>query len=88
MDIVNTDVETKLGSPVSLENSSTSSSPALAAAPTTPTPSPAAAVPKSEPLFTTNSSSSNGFGRPSSSANMQMDASLTPIKNLNPYQNR
>ncbi|KAI8884645.1 putative replication factor-A protein 1 [Backusella circina FSU 941] len=88
MEIVNADVDAKIGNPSTLENSTTNSSATPTASPSPAAPKPAeAARINSEPLFTTNASSSNGFGRPSS-GNMQMDAALTPIKNLNPYQNK
>ncbi|KAG2229080.1 putative replication factor-A protein 1 [Thamnidium elegans] len=69
IEVVVSDVDAKIGAPVTLEGNATASKPAEVAQ--TPTPSKPA----------------SSFA-PSSGANMQLEASLTSIKNLNPYQSR
>ncbi|GAA5797111.1 putative replication factor-A protein 1 [Helicostylum pulchrum] len=68
IEVVVSDVESKIGAPVTLEGNAAASKPADV--PQTPTPSKPASF-----------ASSSG-------ANMQLEASLTSIKNLNPYQSR
>lgn len=77
-DVVQVDHDSKIGTPVTFENNltSTTSQNNAAAAP---------APPKQEirqPSYNQNNFSSG------SGANMQLEANLTPIKNLNPYQTR
>lgn len=67
IEIVASEVETKIGAPVTLEGHVSAPKP-VESDPQTPSPS--------KPTL------------PSSGANMQLEASLTPIKNLNPYQSR
>lgn len=69
-DMIETDVESKVGAPTTLEGH----------APATPKPEgtsqTSSPVPKPAAAFN------------SAGTNMQLEASLTPIKNLNPYQTR
>ncbi|KAI9482714.1 MAG: hypothetical protein EXX96DRAFT_555382 [Benjaminiella poitrasii] len=82
-DIVQTDVDSKIGTPTTLEghlpstNSSTSVS-------SSNQPSPVIRQESSPSL----GNQSPSFGFNNSGANMQLEANLTPIKNLNPYQTR
>lgn len=76
IDIVTTDVDSKIGAPTTLE---------MQAGGNTSSPST-----KQEPSNQSSFSGpvqSSGFSS-GSGANMQLEASLTPIKNLNPYQTR
>ena len=74
-DVVQVDVDAKIGAPTSLENSST---------PTTSSPStPTAPIAKPEPRNDYSSNFSSG-----NAANMALDANVTGISNLNPYQTR
>jgi replication factor A1 len=74
-DVVQVDYDSKIGTPVTFESNLTS-----ATAQTSP-----AAAPKQEPqpLSYNHNNFSSGSG-----ANMQLEANLTSIKNLNPYQTR
>jgi replication factor A1 len=74
IDVVTADVESKIGSPVTLDNLNTNS-------PSTPKQEVSQQSSVSAPSKSTGFSSGSG-------ANMQLEASLTPIKNLNPYQTR
>ncbi|KAG1461501.1 hypothetical protein G6F46_002012 [Rhizopus delemar] len=93
IDIMTTDVEAKVGTPVSLDPTSgsaanTPNTPTAAATSTTsqPKPSePARAPEQRQPTFNSTNSSSGGYF---SGVNMQLESSLTPIKNINPYQSR
>ncbi|CAO3636360.1 unnamed protein product [Mucor hiemalis] len=76
IDIVTTDVDSKIGAPTTLEMQAGGN----ASSPST----------KQEPSNQSSLSGpvkSSGFSS-GSGANMQLEASLTPIKNLNPYQTR
>lgn len=76
-DIITTDVESKIGSPTTLEGHVAASN----SSPSTPKQDTSQQSSFSAPA------KSAGFA-PGSGANMQLEASLTPIKNLNPYQTR
>ncbi|KAK4519047.1 uncharacterized protein ATC70_009275 [Mucor velutinosus] len=78
-DVVQVDVDAKIGAPASLENSNSSS----AAGPSTPPVSAVKPEPKPEPRNDYNSNFSSG-----NAANMALDANVTGISNLNPYQTR
>jgi replication factor A1 len=93
IDVMTTDVEAKVGTPVSLDPTSgsaanTPNTPTATATSTTsqPKPSePARAPEQRQPTFNSTNSSSGGYF---SGVNMQLESSLTPIKNINPYQSR
>ncbi|KAI9254812.1 hypothetical protein BY458DRAFT_424423, partial [Sporodiniella umbellata] len=74
IDVVETDVEAKVGSPVAFDPS--------VSAPTAAKQSETTRIPEPQPQTT---SSNNNY---LSGINAQLENSLTPIKNLNPYQNR
>ncbi|KAF1804516.1 hypothetical protein V8B55DRAFT_1499736 [Mucor lusitanicus] len=78
-DVVQVDVDSKIGTPASLENSN---SPA-AASPSTLSVSAVKPELKQEPRNDYNSNFSSG-----NAANMALDANVTGISNLNPYQTR
>lgn len=78
-DIVQSDVEGKIGTPTNLEGqaSSANATSSPASNPSTPTLNRTESGPTSQPSF----SSASGV-------NMQLEANITPIMNLNPYQTR
>ncbi|KAI8380352.1 hypothetical protein BD560DRAFT_365748 [Blakeslea trispora] len=77
-DVLQSDMDTKIGSPVSIDSLPTNTK-----APA-PTPAPTSNFSTTRP----ESSSSYGNQAGFSSANLQLEANLTPIRNLNPYQTR
>lgn len=96
LEVVISDVDAKVGTPVSLDP--TSASPSAANTQSRPQ---SQAQPQQQqqqqqqPLFnntsTSYSSASPTFNSPgsfNSRPNMQLESSLTPIKNINPYQSR
>ncbi|KAI8970131.1 replication factor-A protein [Mycotypha africana] len=77
-DIVQTDVESRIGSPTNLEEAANRSSATTSVSNTNGT------KPVNRPAPSANASMTPF----SSSANMQLEANITPIRNLNPYQSR
>lgn len=79
-DIVQSDVENKIGSPTSLDKTA---SPASSSPSATPVPTKTDAPATSQSSFTSQPSFTAASG-----VNMQLEANITPIMNLNPYQTR
>lgn len=98
LEVVISDVDAKVGTPVSLDP--TSASPSAANTQSRPQSQPQPQQQpqqqqQQQPLFnntsTSYSSASPTFNSPgsfNSRPNMQLESSLTPIKNINPYQSR
>jgi replication factor A1 len=86
LDVVVAEVDSKIGAPVTLETHVPANTGGSSATSATSSP---ASTPKTEPqsYATSNPMTSQSFSS-GSGANMQLEASLTPIKNLNPYQTR
>lgn len=82
-DVVQVDVDAKIGAPVTLEGSSTSTPSNTNSPSSTSASSVYKQEPKQEPKNNYNSNFSSG-----NAANMALDANVTGISNLNPYQTR
>lgn len=95
LEVVISDVDAKVGSPVSLDPTSASPSATNTQSRPQSQPQPQQQQQQQQPLFnntnTSYSSANPTFNSPGSfntRPNMQLESSLTPIKNINPYQSR
>lgn len=82
-DVVQVDVDAKIGAPASLENSSSAATASNSNSPSSPASSSVKQETKQEPRNDHSSNFSSG-----TAANMALDANVTGISNLNPYQTR
>ncbi|KAI8047441.1 uncharacterized protein B0P05DRAFT_642312 [Gilbertella persicaria] len=88
-DVIQSDVESKIGSPVSLDNQAAAAATATASSTTTTATASSTTTTATTMTPTRTESSSYSSNQNSGyTTNMQLEANLTPIRNLNPYQTR